>query len=161
MGVVKDTAIHDLDIMRFIFEQEPRSIYARMGSLGHKFEDYAHIVLGFNDIQTGFVEANWLTPHKIRTLIITSEEAVMTLNYLTQEITIEDFEKMVRPTYKWEEPLALELKEFAQSVLEDRDPKVTGWDGLKALEIAEAAIESARIYGAVKVNEKASSNELK
>ena len=85
----------------------------------------------------------------------------MTLNYLTQEITIEDFEKMVRPTYKWEEPLALELKEFAQSVLEDRDPKVTGWDGLKALEIAEAAIESARIDGVVKVNEKVSSNELK
>jgi UDP-N-acetylglucosamine 3-dehydrogenase len=160
VGVVKDTAIHDLDIMRFIFEQEPRSIYARMGSLGHKFEEYAHIVLGFNDIQTGFVEANWLTPHKIRTLTITGEEAVVTLNYLTQEITIEDYEKIVKPTYTWKEPLALELKEFVQSVLEDRTPKVTGWDGVRGLEIAEAAIKSARIDRTVKVNEKASSNAL-
>jgi UDP-N-acetylglucosamine 3-dehydrogenase len=145
VGVVKDTAIHDFDIMRFIFDHEPRSLYARMGSLGHKFEDYAHIVLGFNGIQTGFVEANWLTPHKIRTLTVTGEDAVVTLNYLTQEITIEDFEKMMKPTYKWEEPLVLELEDFAESILEDHDPKVTGRDGLRALEIAEAAIESARI----------------
>lgn len=151
VGVVKDTAIHDLDVIRFLFEQEPRSIYARMGSLGHKFEDYAHIVLGFNGIQTGFVEANWLTPHKIRTLTVTGEDAVVTLNYLTQETTIEDFEKMVKPTYRWEEPLVLELKDFAESILEDRDPKVTGTDGLRALEIAEAAIESAHINGNVEM----------
>ncbi len=145
VGVVKDTAIHDFDIMRFIFDHEPLSLYARMGSLGHKFEDYAHIVLGFNGIQTGFVEANWLTPHKIRTLTVTGEDAVVTLNYLTQEVIIEDVEKMMKPTYKWEEPLVLELKDFVNSILEDRDPQVTGRDGLRALEIAEAAIESARI----------------
>jgi UDP-N-acetylglucosamine 3-dehydrogenase len=145
VGVVKDTAIHDFDIMWFIFDHEPRSIYARMGSLGHKFEDYAHIVLGFNGIQTGFVEANWLTPHKIRTLTVTGEDAVVTLNYLTQEVIIEDVEKMMKPTYKCEEPLVLELEDFVESILEDRDPQVTGRDGLRALEIAEAAIESARI----------------
>ena len=44
-----------------------------------------------------------------------------------------------------EEPLVLELKDFVKSILEDRDPQVTGRDGLRALEIAEAAIESARI----------------
>jgi len=158
VGVVKDTAIHDLDIMRFIFKQEPRSVYAKMGSLGHKFEDYVQVMLGFNGIQTGLIEANWLTPHKIRTLTVTGDEAVVTLNYLTQEITIEDFEKMMKPTCRWEEPLAFELKDFAESILEDRDPKVTGRDGLRALEIAEAAIESARINGSVEMKNRDLSN---
>jgi UDP-N-acetylglucosamine 3-dehydrogenase len=144
VGVVKDTAIHDIDLMRFIFEQDPQTIYARMGSLNHRFEDYCHIVLSFNGLQTGFVEANWLTPRKIRALTVTGGEAVATLNYLTQELVIEDVHKMVKPYHAWEEPLALELQEFVSSILHDRLPLVTGWDGLKALQITEAAMMSAQ-----------------
>jgi UDP-N-acetylglucosamine 3-dehydrogenase len=144
VGVVKDTAIHDIDLMRFIFEQDPQRIYARMGSLNHKFEDYCHIVLSFTGLQTGFVEANWLTPRKIRALTVTGGEAVATLNYLTQELVIEDVNKMIKPSHTWEEPLALELQEFVSSILHDRPPSITGLDGLKALEIAEAAMTSGR-----------------
>jgi len=159
VGVVKDTAIHDLDIMRFIFEQEPKSVYARMGNLGHTLWDYAQIMLGFNAIQTGFIEANWLTPRKMRILTVTGKEAVITLNYLSQEITIEDYEKQRELPHIWEEPLVLELKEFVQSILEDREPKVTGWDGLKALTIAEAAIKSARLERVVGIDQKTVVNQ--
>jgi len=74
---------------------------------------------------------------------------------LTQEVTIEDVDKMVEPSNKWEEPLMIELEEFTESIIEDRDPLVTGEDGLRALEICEAAIESAyakqviKMYGVV------------
>ncbi len=152
VGIVKDTAIHDFDIMRFMFEQEPHSVYARIGNLHNEFGDYAQIVLSFNGVQTGFVEANWLTPRKIRTLTVTGKEAIATLNYLTQEITIEDGDKMIKPANKWEEPLMIELKEFVQSIIEDRDPLVTGKDGLRALEIAEAAIKSAHMNRVVKIH---------
>ncbi len=143
VGVVKDTAIHDLDIMRFIFDQEPRSLYARMGSLGHRFEDYAQIMLGFHGIQTGFIEANWLTPQKKRTLTLTCENAIVTLDYLTQKISVEDMygQRDISPT--WEEPLRLELQDFVASVADDRPPAVTGLDGLQALTLAERAIASA------------------
>jgi len=144
VGVVKDTAIHDLDIMRFLFEQEPLSLYARMGSLGHKFEDYVQIVLGFNGIQTGFIEANWLTPRKTRTLTVTCENALVVLDYLTQKIALEDAYGTRDMSPKWEEPLMLELREFVKSVIECREPLVTGRDGLKALSLAELAIESAQ-----------------
>jgi UDP-N-acetylglucosamine 3-dehydrogenase len=143
VGVVKDTAIHDLDIMRFIFEQEPRSLYARMGSLGHRYEDYAQIMLGFHGIQTGFIEANWLTPQKKRTLTVTCENAIVTLDYLTQKISVEDVYGLRDVSSKWEEPLMRELRDFVESVVKDRTPSVTGMDGLKALTLAELAIASA------------------
>jgi UDP-N-acetylglucosamine 3-dehydrogenase len=149
---VKDTAVHDFDIMRFIFEREPHSVYARMGNSRNEFEDYAQVVLSFSGFQTGFVEANWLTPRKIRILTVTGKEAIATLNYLTQEVTIEDVDKMVKPSNKWEEPLMIELEEFVQSVGEDRDPLVTGEDGLRALEISEAAIRSAHAKRVVKMH---------
>jgi len=48
VGVVKDTAVHDFDIMRFIFEREPHSVYAKMGNSRNEFEDYAQVVLSFD-----------------------------------------------------------------------------------------------------------------
>lgn len=144
VGVVKDTAIHDLDIMRFLFEQEPKSLYARTGSLGHKYEDYVQVMLAFNGIQTGFIEANWLTPSKKRTLTVTCGNALVTLDYLTQKIFIEDVNGLQEMSSRWKEPLMLELRNFVESVSKDRAPLVTGKDGLKALTLAELAIESAK-----------------
>jgi len=152
VGVVKDYAIHEIDIMRKIFEEDPTTVYARVGNMKHtKFEDYAQIMLTFNRGKTAFIEANWLTPDKIRNVTLTGSDAIMTLNYLTQEITIETLEKTLKPRYAWKEPLKLELQHFAKSILEDREPEVTGVDGLKALIIAEAAIKSSEKGSSIKL----------
>ena len=144
VGVVKDTAIHDIDIMRHLFAEDPTAVYAKAGNLKHaRFEDYAQIMLTFRGGKTAFIEANWLTPYKIRSLIATGSEAIMSLNYLTQEITIETAGQTTTPRYEWEEPLKLELQHFASCVLNNEEPLVTGVDGLKALLIAEAALKSA------------------
>jgi len=144
VGVVKDTAIHDIDIMRHLFAEDPRAVYAKAGNLKHaRFEDYAQIMLSFRSGKTAFIEVNWLTPYKIRSLIATGSEAIMSLNYLTQEITIETAGQTLTPRYEWEEPLKLELQHFASCVLNNEEPLVTGVDGLKALVIAEAALKSA------------------
>lgn len=151
VGVVKDSAIHDIDIMRCLFNENPITVYARVGRLAHKFEDYAQIILGFKNNHTAFVEANWLTPHKIRELTVTGSKAMATVNYITQKIVIEDAEKQVIPTYSWQEPLTLELKHFAESIIKNEQPQVTGSDGLKALEIAEATLKSAKTGKIVKL----------
>jgi UDP-N-acetylglucosamine 3-dehydrogenase len=152
VGVVKDYAIHEIDIMRKIFEEDPTTVYARVGNMKHtKFEDYAQIMLTFNHGKTAFIEANWLTPDKIRNVTLTGSDAIMTLNYLTQEITIETLEKTLKPRYAWKEPLKLELQHFAKSILQDKAPEVTGVDGLKALIIAEAAIKSSEKGSSIKL----------
>jgi len=143
VGVVKDMAIHDIDVMRHIFTEDPIAVYANAGKLNHrKFEDYAQITLTFEDEKTAFIEANWLTPHKIRRLIATGSEAIVSLNYLTREIALETEEETQTRNHS-EEPLKLELRHFASCVSDDKEPLVTGVDGLKALLIAETALKSA------------------
>ncbi|MCS7119595.1 MAG: Gfo/Idh/MocA family oxidoreductase [Nitrososphaerota archaeon] len=144
VGVVKDTAIHDIDIVRYIFGEEPIAVFARTGNLRHeRFEDYAQIMLAFPNGKSAFIEANWLTPYKVRRLTVTGSEAIISLDYITQEMTIETLGQTLTPRYEWEEPLKIELKHFVQSILEGNETMVTGLDGLKALQIAEAALRSA------------------
>jgi len=152
VGVVKDTAIHDIDIMRYLFDEEPIAVYAKTGSMKHeKFEDYAQIMLTFEGGKSAFIESNWLTPYKTRTLVVTGSKAIMKLDYITQELTIEDAKETMQPRYPWQEPLKLELQHFANCILKKEKPLIRGMDGLKALQIAEAALKSSTIGKAVKV----------
>jgi len=152
VGVVKDLAIHDIDITRYLSDSDPAEVYAKAGSFRHrKFEDHAQILLTFEGGTTAFIEANWLTPYKIRKLTVTGSEAIMTLDYITQEITIETAGQTLAPRYEVKEPLKLELQHFANSILNNKEPIVTGSDGLKALQIADAALESAQKGKAIKL----------
>jgi UDP-N-acetylglucosamine 3-dehydrogenase len=152
VGVVKDIAIHDIDIIRYLFGEEPIAVYAKTGSMKHKkFEDYAQIMLTFEGGKSAFIESNWLTPYKTRTLVVTGSKAIMKLDYITQELTIEDARKTMQPRYPWQEPLKLELQHFANCILKKEKPLITGTDGLKALQIAEAALKSSAIGRAVKL----------
>jgi UDP-N-acetylglucosamine 3-dehydrogenase len=144
VGVVKDTAIHDIDVMLYLFNKDPTAVYAKTGNMRQgKFEDYAQIMLTFDGEKTAFIESNWLTPYKTRILIATGSEAIMNLDYITQELRIEDAKETLQPRYPMQEPLKLELRHFANCVLEKEKPLVTGLDGLRALRIAEAALKSS------------------
>ncbi len=145
IGVVKDVAIHDIDVVRYIFGEEPMAVYAKLGRLKHgKFEDYAQIMLTFEDEKTAFIESNWLTPYKVRSLIVTGSEGIIRLENITQEVIIETSKYTLKPRYRWMEPLKIELQHFVNCVLGREKPLVTGLDGLKNLQIAEAALKSAK-----------------
>ncbi len=152
VGVVKDTAIHDIDAMGYLFNEDPVAVYAKAGNMRHrKFEDYAQIMLTFEKGKNAFIESNWLTPNKTRTLVATGSLAIMKLDYITQELTIEDALQTVQPRYSVQEPLKLELKHFATCVMRKEKPIVTGEDGVKALTIAEAALKSSSTGRAVRL----------
>jgi UDP-N-acetylglucosamine 3-dehydrogenase len=152
VGVVKDTAIHDIDIMRFVSNQDPISVYAKTGNMRHRqFEDYAQIMLTFEGGQSAFIESNWLTPYKTRTLNVTGTDAIMRLDYITQELWLENAKENLQPRIPFQEPLRMELQHFADCILEKKKPLVTGMDGLKALQIAMAALQSSAKNTAVKL----------
>ena len=152
VGVVKDTAIHDIDVMLYLFNEDPIAVYAKTGSMRHKkFEDYAQIMLTFEGGKSAFVESNWLTPYKTRVLTATGSEAIMKLDYITQELTIEDAKETLQPRYQTQEPLKLELQHFANCILKKEKALITGLDGLKALRIAESALESSSSNKIVKL----------
>ncbi len=152
VGVVKDMAIHDIDVMRYISNEDPITVYAKTGNMRHKkFEDYAQIMLTYKDGKSAFIESNWLTPYKTRTLTVTGSDAIMRLDYITQELWIEEPKETLQPRYPWQEPLKLELQHFADCILAKKKPLITAADGLKALQIAEAALQSSSKNRAIKL----------
>lgn len=145
VGVVKDTAIHDIDAMRYLLNEEVSAVFAQTGSLRIKaYEDYAEMMLRFDGGTTGFIDANWLTPRKVRTLIITGSDATVNLDYITQDITIESSKRLVKPFTPWAEPLKLELENFVGTVLRDSKESPSGEDALEAIRVCDAALRSGR-----------------
>ncbi|WP_455367600.1 Gfo/Idh/MocA family protein [[Eubacterium] cellulosolvens] len=151
IGVTKDSAVHDVDIMRFLLNSEVSHVYARAGSLKHRHEDFSEIMVKFQNGVVGFIDANWLTPRKIRKLIVTGSEATAIIDYITQEVTLEYESKSTRPRLQWEEPLQIELENFVTSIIKKRKPCPDGLDGLKALKVCEAALRSSREEKVVKL----------
>jgi UDP-N-acetylglucosamine 3-dehydrogenase len=153
VGVVKDTAIHDIDAMRYLLEEEVTAVFAQTGSLRrHSYEDYAEIMLRFKEGTTGFIDANWLTPRKVRTLIITGSDATINLDYITQEITLENSQRLVKPFTPWAEPLKLELENFITTILRDTEEAPSGEDALKAIRVCDAALRSGKSKTLITLN---------
>ena len=143
VGVVRDTAIHDVDLARYIFNDDVSSVYAKIGTIRNSNEDYAEIMLQFKSGGTAFIDANWLTLRKMRTLVVTGSEATAQLDYITQEVQVEYSDKVLKPEIQKREPLTIELTHFAESVLSDQPFAVNGSDGMKAVAICEGVIRSS------------------
>jgi UDP-N-acetylglucosamine 3-dehydrogenase len=144
VGVIKDLAIHDIDIVNQLFRSEAEEVFATAGNIAHQFEDYANIIVRFEGNRNAFIETNWLTPRKVRRLIVTGTKGLINVEYIPQEISVENNEGIYQPFIENKEPLWLELDGFVGSILENRQPKPTGLDGLRALNICEAALKSAK-----------------
>jgi UDP-N-acetylglucosamine 3-dehydrogenase len=175
-GVIFELAIHDIDVIRYLLGEDPISVYARAGRKMHTKYDYADILMEFRDERSALIKANWVTPQKIRTLEVTGTEAILRLEYLTQEVTLYRATEMIEPeaiptstrilstviprgmkreilhsVEAWEEPLKLELRHFAEALLQDAPFKVSSLDGLRAIEIAEAATSSIKSNTQIKL----------
>jgi len=160
-GVLIDLAIHDIDVMRFLIEKNVKEVYAKIGPKNSKHEDYASILLEFEEDILGSIEVNRLTPTKIRTLSLTFTDGFATVDYITQDITAyskmldTDYKdyldlvskfgnpKIEKPKVEKQEPLRIELQHFIECIRSNKKPLVDGVEGLKNLEIAIRALRSA------------------
>ena len=151
VDVIRDVSIHDIDIFRHLIAKDPISLYARGGKLRHAYLDYAEILLDFGEGLTGFIESNYLTPHKLRKLMLTCEKGIVEADYISQEYLIEDHEWVKQHKIPWKEPLKAEMMSFVNSCLENKKPEVSSSDGLKALKIALASIESVSSHKVIEL----------
>jgi len=142
VDVIRDVSVHDIDGFRFMTGKDPISVYARGGRLRHHYYDYAEIILDFGEGVTGFIESNYLTPHKLRKLMVTCEHGIVEADFISQEYCIEDEEFVKTRKLPWQEPLSAELGAFVLACLENTMPPTTSEDGIKAQKIAIAAINS-------------------
>ena len=152
-GVILDLGTHDIDIISYLYKEKVREVYAIAGSEFRSFEDHASLMLRFNNGNAGVIEANWLTPHKVRRLSAVGQEGVATLDFLEQKVIIQDKQWSREAKVEHEEPLMREIKHFIDVVKNDKEPLVSGEDSIHALAVALAAIRSYQEGRIVKLSE--------
>jgi UDP-N-acetylglucosamine 3-dehydrogenase len=135
VGIVVDSATHDIGVIRYLLNQNPIGIFSRVGSLKHTKEDHAVIVLDFGNT-TACVEVNWLTSKKIRSLVATGSEACAYLDYIEQELIIVNSRGTSKIDVPKAEPLKLELESFLRNVETSTKPAVDGKEGREILKLA-------------------------
>lgn len=135
VGVIIDSATHDIDVARYLTGKEPVDVFSKAGSLRHPKEDHAVIVMDFGDV-TACIEVNWFTPQKVRTLVATGSDGIAYLDYIEQQLTVHNSHGPQVIKVEKAEPLLLELKHFLKCIDEDKQPLVDGYEGMKTLEIA-------------------------
>jgi UDP-N-acetylglucosamine 3-dehydrogenase len=148
-GIITDLATHDIDIARYIIAKEPVEVFTKLSNIRNKKGDCALIILDFGDT-TASIEVNWFTPQKVRTLVATGTEGIAYVDYIEQTLEVHNAGWKMVPRFEKGEPLRLELEHFLECIKFDRQPLVTGYDGLKTLEIAleaEAMAQRTRIVG--------------
>lgn len=145
VGVTIDLAIHEVDIMFYLFDSPASLVYANMGSRLEKceYEDHAELMMKFENGVVGVLETNWLTPYKKRQLEITGVDGIISIDYIDQ--TVEVYGKNAQKVQvEHKEPLREELNAFLSAIAHDEEPKITGEDGIHALKVVLAAMKSAK-----------------
>lgn len=136
VGILIDTASHDIDIARYLIGKEPANIYCKAGKHKHPREDHAILVLDFG-CTTACIEANWFTPHKVRSLVATGSKGIAYLDYIEQNLTVYNGAHYTNmDEQRKTEPLQLELEHFIDCIGNNTQPLIDGEDGLKTLQIA-------------------------
>ena len=157
--VIIDLAVHDVDIVNYLLGQKPESISSHGSRTRHsKKIDSAEILMDYGRA-SGFIQANWLTPVKIRKIALTGSLGYLEANYITQELIyykhnmkkiekegftefvlqVGDPEKRIIKV-DFEEPLAAELKAFLAKAMGRTAAIVDPSDAREALRVSLEAI---------------------
>jgi len=169
VGVIHDLAPHDIDIMRYLLGAEVDRVYAEARRHIHTAnEDMFVGMLHFDDNTLGILDINWLTPAKVRELMVLTEGGMFVVDYLAQSLTFyENYAAQARegsigsvsegPMVRYpstpREPLRVELEAFRDAVRAGGPPPVSAVDGLAALAVAEALVHSAETSEPVRVEQ--------
>lgn len=148
--VVLDLMIHDIDIVLNFVDSELERISAIGLSLVSPKEDIANARLEFRNGCVANLTASRISGKKERRTRFFQKDSYVSVDYLNPGVKVcklkgdpkgvFDLTKMVEiiePKIEPVEQLKAELSSFADCIINDTNPLVSGWNGLKALQVAE------------------------
>jgi predicted dehydrogenase len=140
VGVVIDLMIHDLGIVLYLVKSPVESIEAIGVNVLSNGEDIANARLRFQNGCIANFNASRVSLKKTREIRVFQPHKYLSLDFIQQKghLLFRDngeLRKMDIPLEQ-REPLRVELESFVECVAYARSPKVDGYAGLSALEIA-------------------------
>lgn len=160
-GAIMDHTVHLVDIMRWFLGSEVDTMYARSNRVFHadevEVETGALEMLTFKNGVFATIDASWSRPQYWPTWgglafeMVTQRGAVL-VDAFRQNLNVYRHEWQSARWLPWgSDSNQAMVSEFIASIREDRLPRVTGVDGLRAVEATLAAYESARSGQTVQV----------
>jgi len=162
-------APHDIAMLLALVKEEPVEVSAQGRSfLRREVEDVTFILMKFNSGLVAQVHVSWLDPHKRRELTVVGDKKMLIFDDMQPTEKVRVFDKgalrdpknenygdhitirtgdVLSPHIPMEEPLLKECEHFVQCVRDGLTPRSDGKNGLKVLQVLEAASRSLKTGG--------------
>lgn len=144
VGIIYDTSVHDIDTANWLFDEMPQVVFARAGKIKHEHEDFTSIMLGYKNDRVAIITSNWITPKKLRKFNAVCTDAIISSDFITQEIIVEKDEYAETIQSEKQEPLLLEIQSFLGAIEGKNDLVVKSQEAVNVTKIAEAALLSSQ-----------------
>lgn len=149
-GAVIDHTVHVVDLMRWFMGVEVREVYAEVDS---KFsptpiDDCGILTMEFENGVFATLDCSWSRNKTFPvwgdvTMEIIGTEGTISLDAFSQKLDVYSNDKGLK-WVNWGDDMDSQLvSDFVASVREQKAPSVTGEDGMRAVEVALAAYQSA------------------
>lgn len=146
-----DHTVHLLDLMRWFLKKEVVKVYAEIDTSFHKIDidDCGILSMEFENGIFATIDPSWSRPKNYPTwgdvtMDIIGEKGIISLvDLFAQKFTV--YNENIS-WINWGSDIDFELiKDFVDTVLNNKEPKISGYDGLKAMEVALGAYKSAQL----------------
>ncbi len=166
-GIIAEVNSHDMDSLRWFTGSEVVRVYAEADNFkcGHAKEDYPDFydnilaTFRFEDGTLGEVDGTCPCHYGYDARVeILCEKGLLLVGHTDEQTTTKvtaQGEVIGRAVKSWrnlfKDAYLAELEHFIDCILQDREPAVSGHDGLKAVQMVLAANESVRTSGPVEL----------
>ena len=170
MNVIWDLAPHDISIMLHLLGASPYSVSTRgIACVQQTVEDIAYMTMMFPNNVLTHIRMSWLDPCKTRRITVVGSKKMVVYDDVEAQEKLKVYDKgvkairrtdtygefhfayhygnIVSPFVRFEEPLRVECLHFAECIREGKRPLTDGYNGLRVVEIIEAAQRSLKNGG--------------
>jgi predicted dehydrogenase len=169
INVLWSIAPHDVSILLALLKTMPQAVSAHGATFLHQgIQDVVFALLQFPNNIIGHIHASWLDPSKTRQMTIVGSEKMIVYDDVDPEAKLKIYDKGVYkrgdafgefqlkirsgdlhiPKIDLTEPLKYECAHFLECIRDNKTPRTDGANGLRVIQVLEAAQQSLEQNGA-------------
>jgi predicted dehydrogenase len=170
INVAWDLATHDISIILYVLGKMPTGINCQgKAHITDGIEDVTNMTLSFTNGAIALIQSSWLDPNKVREMTFVGKKRMLVYDDTEPLEKIKIYDKRVEtpphydtfaefqyayhygdmysPYIRQEEPLKTECQHFLDCIRTGTEPESNGTEGLKVVQVLEAASHSLKNGG--------------